>query len=75
MTFRSLAAPVALAALLASLWGCAGKSTSTELTGQDALATGNAAFAQNDYSRACQDRSDAMNKLRNIIVKSRNLIE
>jgi len=59
MTFRSLAVPAALAALLASLWGCAGKSISTEPTAQDPLAAGNAAFAQKDYAKACQELSRA----------------
>lgn len=59
MTFRSLAAPAALAALLLSLWGCAGKSVSGEPAGQDALTAGNAAFAQKDYATACRQLNAA----------------
>lgn len=59
MTFRTLAAPVALVALLASLWGCAGKTTSSTPVAQNPLAAGNAAFEQKDYARACQELSRA----------------
>jgi tetratricopeptide (TPR) repeat protein len=59
MTFRTLAAPVALVALLASLWGCAGKTAPSEPVEQNPLAAGNAAFDQKDYARACQELSRA----------------
>jgi len=59
MTFRSLAAPAALAALLVSLWGCAGKSLSGKPAGQDALTAGNAAFDQKDYATACEKLGQA----------------
>jgi len=59
MTFRTLAAPVALVALLTSLWGCAGKTAPTEPVDQNPLAAGNAAFEQKDYARACQELSRA----------------
>lgn len=59
MTFRSLAAPAALAALLVSLWGCAGKSLSGKPAGQDALTAGNAAFDQKDYAAACEKLGQA----------------
>jgi tetratricopeptide (TPR) repeat protein len=55
MTFRTLAAPVALAALLASLWGCAGKTTSSEPVAPNPLAAGQAAFEQKDYAQACRE--------------------
>jgi tetratricopeptide (TPR) repeat protein len=60
MTFRTLAAPVALAALLLGLTGCgAMKMTSSEPADQDALTAGNAAYEQKDYAKACQALSKA----------------
>lgn len=60
MSLRTLAAPVALAALLACLPGCgAMKFSSSEPAGQDAAAAGNAAFDQKDYARACRELSKA----------------
>ena len=60
MTLRNLAAPVILAALLASLQGCgAMKISSSEPGPADLVASGNAAYDQKDYARACQDLSKA----------------
>lgn len=60
MKFRTVAAPVALAALLASLTGCgAMKFSSSEPTGQDSVTAGNAAFDQKDYATACRELSKA----------------
>jgi tetratricopeptide (TPR) repeat protein len=59
MTFRTFAAPVALAALLVSLPGCSFKSSSSELTGQDSISAGNAAYEQKDYAKACAELSKA----------------
>jgi tetratricopeptide (TPR) repeat protein len=60
MTFRTLAAPLALAALLASLPGCAMKMfSSSESTGKDAVSAGNAAYEKKDYAKACQELSKA----------------
>ena len=61
MSLRNLAAPVALAALLACLPGCGSMnfSSSNEPTGKDAVTSGNAAFDQKDYARACRELSQA----------------
>lgn len=61
MSLRNLAAPVALAALLACLPGCGSMkfSSSDEPTGKDAVTAGNAAFDQKDFSRACRELSQA----------------
>jgi len=60
MSLRTLAAPVALAALLACLPGCgAMKFSSSEPAGQDAVAAGNAAFERKDYAQACRELSKA----------------
>ena len=61
MSLRNLAAPVALAALLACLPGCGSMkfSSSDEPAGKDAVAAGNAAFDQKDYARACRELSQA----------------
>lgn len=58
MNLRPLAAPAALAVLL-SLWGCAGSFSTSKPAAEDPLAAGNAAFAQNDFARACQELSKA----------------
>lgn len=59
MTFRSFAAPVAVAALVTGLWGCSWKSAPTQPTGQDLLTAGNAALSQKDYDKACEELSKA----------------
>ena len=59
MAFRTLAAPKALAALLASLTGCAFKFASSEPTGPEHATAGNAAFEQKNYATACQELSQA----------------
>ena len=60
MLLRTLAAPVALAILIACLPGCgAMKFASSEPSAQDSLAAGNAAFEQKDYGRACRELSKA----------------
>lgn len=60
MLYRTLAAPVALAALLAVLPGCGSmKFSSSDPAGQNPVAAGNAAFEQKDYARACRELSQA----------------
>jgi len=60
MTLRTLAAPVILAALLASLPGCgAMKLSPSEPAQQDLVAAGNAAYDQKDFAKACQELSKA----------------
>jgi tetratricopeptide (TPR) repeat protein len=60
MTFRTRAAPVALAALLACLPGCSMKMfSSSPSTDKDAVSAGNAAYERKDYAKACQELSKA----------------
>ncbi|MHC1790098.1 tetratricopeptide repeat protein [Solidesulfovibrio sp.] len=60
MLYRTLAAPIVLAALLAVLPGCGSmKFSSSDPAGQDPVAAGNAAFDQKDYARACRELSQA----------------
>jgi tetratricopeptide (TPR) repeat protein len=60
MSLRNLAAPVALAALLACLPGCGSmKFASSEPAAADPVVAGNAAFDQKDYARACRELSQA----------------
>lgn len=60
MTFRRLAAPVALAVSLLGLYGCGSmKFSSSEPTAADSLTAGNAAFERKDYATACRELSKA----------------
>ena len=59
MSIRSLAAPVALAALLACLPGCGSMKFSSSEPAADPATAGNAAFERKDFATACRELSQA----------------
>jgi tetratricopeptide (TPR) repeat protein len=60
MKFRTVAGPVALALVLAGLPGCGiMKFSSSEPSGKDGVAAGNAAYDKKDYATACRELSKA----------------
>lgn len=60
MKFRTVAGPVALAAVLASLPGCGiMQFSSSKPSGQEGVAAGNAAYERKDYATACRELSKA----------------